>query len=222
MVLWGGEAASRRLPPNPGRPRPRPQDHLLEVGSGGGTFLAWALATGCTAMPSNTAARRSPWPLGRNASEIAAGRLDLQQADAAHLPFLDEEFTAAATMNAFFFSTTPERCWRRFTGPSHQRGVGDRYGGDRAATLRPSHAPLHRPGTGGHARSHRLRARRAAPHGTGGRINGYRRETRRAPDSLDSAARGAGDTAPPGTQITERVTRPASGKLHPRGVGGTR
>ena len=49
-----------------------PADHLLEVGSDGGTFLAWALATGCNArgvdhspemlgLASRRNARR--WPL---------------------------------------------------------------------------------------------------------------------------------------------------------------
>ena len=84
-----------------------PQDHLLEVGSGGGTFLAWALATGCTAKAIDHSGEMLALASRRNASEIAAGRLDLQQADAARLPFLDEEFTAAATMNAFFFFDDP-------------------------------------------------------------------------------------------------------------------
>jgi SAM-dependent methyltransferase len=84
-----------------------PQDHLLEVGCGGGTFLAWALATGCTAKAIDHSAEMLALASRRNASEIAAGRLELQQADAAHLPFPDGEFTAAATMNAFFFFDDP-------------------------------------------------------------------------------------------------------------------
>jgi SAM-dependent methyltransferase len=84
------------------------EDHLLEVGSGGGTFLAWALATGCTAKAIDHSTEMLALAARRNAAEIAAGRLELQQADAASLPFPDGEFTAAATINAFFFFDAPE------------------------------------------------------------------------------------------------------------------
>lgn len=83
------------------------EDRLLEVGSGGGTFLAWALATGCTARAIDHSAEMLALASRRNASAIAAGRLELQHADAAHLPFPDGEFTAGATMNAFFFFEDP-------------------------------------------------------------------------------------------------------------------
>ena len=85
-----------------------PEDHLQEVGSGGGTFLAWAMASGCTARGVD----HSPEMLGlasrRNAPEVAAGRLELKKADAANLPFPDGTFTAAATINAFFFFDAPQ------------------------------------------------------------------------------------------------------------------
>jgi SAM-dependent methyltransferase len=84
-----------------------PEDHLLEVGSGGGTFLAWALATGCTAKGVDHSTEMLGLASRRNAPEISGGRLELQQADAANLPFPDGEFTAAATMNAFFFFDAP-------------------------------------------------------------------------------------------------------------------
>ena len=44
----------------------------------------------------------------RNAAAITDRRLELRQADAANLPFPDEQFTAAATINAFFFFDVPE------------------------------------------------------------------------------------------------------------------
>lgn len=84
-----------------------PEDHLLEVGSGGGTFLAWAMATGCTAKAIDHSPEMLAVASRRNAPEVAAGRLELRKADAASLPFTDGEFTAAATMNAFFFFDAP-------------------------------------------------------------------------------------------------------------------
>jgi SAM-dependent methyltransferase len=84
-----------------------PEDRLLEVGCGGGTFLDWALATGCTARAIDHSPEMLVLASRRNASAIAAGRLELCNADAAHLPFSDGEFTAAATLNAFFFFNEP-------------------------------------------------------------------------------------------------------------------
>jgi SAM-dependent methyltransferase len=83
------------------------EDHLLEVGSGGGTFLAWALATGCTAKAVDHSTEMLGLASRRNASAIATGRLELHESDAAALPFSDGEFTAAVTINAFFFFDDP-------------------------------------------------------------------------------------------------------------------
>ncbi len=85
-----------------------PEDRLLEVGCGGGTFLEWALATGCTARAIDHSAEMLALASRRNATAITAGRLELYDADAGNLPFPDETFTAAATMNAFFFFDAPE------------------------------------------------------------------------------------------------------------------
>jgi ubiquinone/menaquinone biosynthesis C-methylase UbiE len=84
-----------------------PEDRLLELGCGGGTFLEWALATGCTAQAIDHSAEMLALAAERNRSAVAAGRLTLRDADAARLPFSDEEFTAAATINAFFFFFEP-------------------------------------------------------------------------------------------------------------------
>jgi ubiquinone/menaquinone biosynthesis C-methylase UbiE len=83
------------------------EDHLLEVGSGGGTFLEWALATGCTAKAVDHSPDMLALAFRRNGSAIADGRLELHHADAATMPFSDEEFTAAVTINAFFFFDNP-------------------------------------------------------------------------------------------------------------------
>jgi ubiquinone/menaquinone biosynthesis C-methylase UbiE len=85
-----------------------PEDHLLELGCGGGTFLEWSLASGCTAKAIDHSPEMLVLASRRNAEAIAAGRLELREADAARLPFASGEFTAAATMNAFFFFPDPE------------------------------------------------------------------------------------------------------------------
>jgi ubiquinone/menaquinone biosynthesis C-methylase UbiE len=85
-----------------------PEDHLLEVGCGGGTFLDWALATGCTARAIDHSAEMLALASRRNASAITEGRLELHHADAADLPFSNEQFTAAATTNAFFYFDSPQ------------------------------------------------------------------------------------------------------------------
>jgi SAM-dependent methyltransferase len=85
-----------------------PEDRLLEVGCGGGIFLEWAMATGCTARAIDHSAEMLALASRRNASAITAGRLELHDADAGHLPFSDGAFTAAATINAFFFFNAPQ------------------------------------------------------------------------------------------------------------------
>ena len=85
-----------------------PEDRLLEVGCGGGIFLEWALATGCAARAIDHSAEMLALASRRNAPAITAGRLELRDADAGDLPFADGEFTAAATINAFFFFDAPQ------------------------------------------------------------------------------------------------------------------
>ncbi|MGH2860627.1 MAG: class I SAM-dependent methyltransferase [Solirubrobacteraceae bacterium] len=85
-----------------------PADRLLELGCGGGTFVDWALATGCTARAIDHSPDMLDLARERNAQAVADGRLELRDADARHLPFVDGEFTAAATTNAFFFFDEPQ------------------------------------------------------------------------------------------------------------------
>ena len=44
----------------------------------------------------------------RNATAISARQLQLHEGDATDLPFSDGQFTAATTINAFFFFNTPQ------------------------------------------------------------------------------------------------------------------
>jgi SAM-dependent methyltransferase len=85
-----------------------PQDHLLEIGCGGGTFLEWALDTGCTARAIDHSSQLLALARERNAQAVHDGRLTLHEGDATHLPFGDGEFTAAAMTNVFFFLYAPE------------------------------------------------------------------------------------------------------------------
>jgi ubiquinone/menaquinone biosynthesis C-methylase UbiE len=85
-----------------------PRDHLLEIGCGGGTLLEWALSTGCTARAVDHSCQMIALAQERNMQAIQDGRLALQEADAARLPFADGEFTAAAMTNVFFFLYQPE------------------------------------------------------------------------------------------------------------------
>jgi ubiquinone/menaquinone biosynthesis C-methylase UbiE len=85
-----------------------PEDHLLELGCGGGTFLEWALATGCSARAIDHSAEMLTLARERNAAAIADGRLALHEAEAEGLPFADNEFTAAAMTNVFFFLYHPD------------------------------------------------------------------------------------------------------------------
>src|SRR5947199_280884 len=84
-----------------------PEDALLEIGCGGGAFLAEALRSGCRAAGVD----HSPEMIGvaseLNSDAIAEDRLELAQADAARLPFADDAFTCAAMMQVFFFFVDP-------------------------------------------------------------------------------------------------------------------
>jgi SAM-dependent methyltransferase len=111
-------------------------DELLEVGCGGGALLAQALATGCRAAGVDHSADMVRLARDVNADAIAAGRLEVVQADAAALPFADERFTCAAMTGVIGFLADPvaalaeiRRCLRPggrlalFTGTAELRGT---------------------------------------------------------------------------------------------------
>ncbi len=86
---------------------PGPDDALLEIGCGGGAFLAQALRTGCRAAGVDHSPEMIRVASELNADAIAEGRLEIVQADAARLPFDDDSFTCAAMMQVFFFFLDP-------------------------------------------------------------------------------------------------------------------
>jgi SAM-dependent methyltransferase len=89
------------------RLRLTPEDTLLEVGCGGGAFLRRALESGCRAC----AIDHSPDMVrtARRVNELAVreGRLDLREADAAHLPFADASCTSAVSTGVLHFLEDP-------------------------------------------------------------------------------------------------------------------
>jgi SAM-dependent methyltransferase len=80
-----------------------PDDYLVEVGCGGGAFLAEALKSGCRAAAIDHSPEmvRLAWEVNHDA--VAAGRLELQRASADHLPFPDNTFSAAAMTGVLGF-----------------------------------------------------------------------------------------------------------------------
>ncbi len=89
-----------------------PDDWLLEVGCGGGKLLQAALASGCSAGAIDHSAEMVRLAQEINHDAIAAGRLQVQQADAARLPFADETFTCAAMTGVLGFLPDPVAVFR--------------------------------------------------------------------------------------------------------------
>jgi SAM-dependent methyltransferase len=82
-------------------------DHLLEIGCGGGAFLNAALHSGCRAAAVDHSAEMVRLARDANRDAVAAGRLDIREADAASLPFLDATFTCAAMTGVLGFLSDP-------------------------------------------------------------------------------------------------------------------
>jgi SAM-dependent methyltransferase len=78
-------------------------DRLLEIGCGGGTFLEWALRSGCSAVAVDHSVDMVRLTEATNAAAVAEGRLEVRQASGERLPYPDGSFTCAVTMNVFFF-----------------------------------------------------------------------------------------------------------------------
>jgi SAM-dependent methyltransferase len=85
----------------------RPDDILLEIGCGGGAFLQQALASGCRAAAIDHSPEMVALARELNADAIGAGRLEIVEGAAEHLPFPDDTFTCAAMMQVFFFLDAP-------------------------------------------------------------------------------------------------------------------
>jgi len=86
-----------------------PDDHLLDVGCGGGVFLRRALQTGCRPVGVD----HSP-DMVRLARQTTGGDARIVQGAADALPFEDGEFTAISCLVAFFFFPDPVAVLREF------------------------------------------------------------------------------------------------------------
>ncbi|ELZ01621.1 type 11 methyltransferase [Natrialba chahannaoensis JCM 10990] len=72
-----------------------PDDHLLEIGCGGGAFLERALDHGCHAAAIDHSREMVEVARRTNRKAVDEGQLRVQEADAAALPFDDDTFTCA-------------------------------------------------------------------------------------------------------------------------------
>jgi SAM-dependent methyltransferase len=73
----------------------RRDDYLLDVGCGGGAFLKAALESGCRAAGVDHSPEMVRVASELNRDAVAAGRLQVREANAAALPFADGTFTCA-------------------------------------------------------------------------------------------------------------------------------
>jgi ubiquinone/menaquinone biosynthesis C-methylase UbiE len=120
----------------------QPTDHVLEIGFGAGKaieLLAEKTTRGSVAGIdlSPTMVKRAK---RRNARAVRAGRVTLQQGDAAQLPFEDQQFDKVVTIHTIYFWSNPEAilieilrvlkpggmCFITFTtGKAEEPGLGD-------------------------------------------------------------------------------------------------
>lgn len=84
-----------------------PEDHLLEIGCGGGTFATRALESGCRVTAVDHSADMVALAKANNTDAVRAGRLEVLEAGAESLPLPDSHFTCATTMNTLFFVDAP-------------------------------------------------------------------------------------------------------------------
>ncbi len=89
-----------------------PQDYLVEVGCGGGAFLKDALQSGCRAAAVDHSPDMVRLAQSENQAAVQAGRLDIRQASADHLPFTDGTFTCAVMTGVLGFLPDPVAAFR--------------------------------------------------------------------------------------------------------------
>ena len=85
----------------------KPDDYLLEVGSGGGAFLEEALKSGCKAAAIDHSPDMVRLAREVNRDAILAGRLEIREGNAGSLPFRDGTFTCAVMTGVFGFISEP-------------------------------------------------------------------------------------------------------------------
>jgi SAM-dependent methyltransferase len=89
-----------------------PHDRLLEVGCGGGAFLQEALRSGCRATAVDHSAEMVRTARENNREAVDAGRLEVLEGDARHLPVPDDTFTSAVSTGMVNFLPDPSEMFR--------------------------------------------------------------------------------------------------------------
>lgn len=84
-----------------------PADRLLDIGCGGGTFLSWALRSGCSAAGLDHSPDMVAVTAASNRDAVRTGRLEVRKGTAEQLPFGDARFSCVAMLNVFFFLDGP-------------------------------------------------------------------------------------------------------------------
>ncbi len=84
-----------------------PQDYLLEVGCSGGALLKEALKSGCRAAGIDHSLDMVQLARSENHAALAEGRLEIRQANADQLPFIDQRFTCAVMTGVLGFLPHP-------------------------------------------------------------------------------------------------------------------
>ncbi len=84
-----------------------PDDYLVEVGCGGGAFLEEALSRGCRAAAIDHSADMVRFARAVNRDAIAAGRLEIVEADAEAIPYASGRFSCAVSTGVFGFVRDP-------------------------------------------------------------------------------------------------------------------
>jgi SAM-dependent methyltransferase len=85
----------------------RPDDYLVEVGCGGGAFLADVLRSGCRAAAVDHSGDMVRLAREVNREAVAAGLLTIEQGTAERLPFPDGTFTCGVMTGVFGFLSDP-------------------------------------------------------------------------------------------------------------------
>jgi ubiquinone/menaquinone biosynthesis C-methylase UbiE len=84
-----------------------PDDMLVDVGCGGGVFLARALETGCRAAGLDHSRAMVRLARKTNAEALRSDRLRVVHGSAEEMPFATGEFTAVSCIVAFLFFAEP-------------------------------------------------------------------------------------------------------------------
>ena len=87
----------------------RKEDHLLDIGCGGGAMLKDALRSGCRATGIDHSPDMVRLAKEVNQDSIEAGKLEVREADAHALPFQDNSFSCATMHGVLGFLRQPER-----------------------------------------------------------------------------------------------------------------